>query len=145
MAMKNICHTKLIQLISEVARMQDMFPLLFWSKWSKSRPFLAHTGSQEWHSMTFSHFQTTFQPAGICTSPVVLGSGREKPIFSSSSMSGWSSSQVEVNHGKPESLPHVLNLVRPLTELCRKLNEELKEKQKAKKKESPNKKDKIHR
>ena len=50
-------------------------------------------------------------------------------------MSGWSSPQVEVNHRKPESLPRVLNLVRPLTVLRRKLNEELKEKQKAKKKE----------
>lgn len=54
-------------------------------------------------------------------------------IFSSSSTF---SPQVEVNHRKPESLLCVLNLVRPLTELCcGKLNEELKEKQTAEKKE----------
>ena len=28
-------------------------------------------------SMTFSHFQIIFQPAGICVSPVILGSRRE--------------------------------------------------------------------
>ena len=33
---------------------------------------------KEKHSMTFSHFQITFQPAGIYISPVILGNRRAK-------------------------------------------------------------------
>ena len=35
---------------------------------------------KEKHSMTFSHFQITFQPAGICVSPVILGSRKANAL-----------------------------------------------------------------
>ena len=135
MAMKSICHTKLIQLISEVG-CKTCFHCYFEANGQNHVHFwliqVLKSGIA-WHFLTFRPLSSQLE---FVHPPWSWGVEENMLFFSSSSTSGWSSPQVEVNHRKPESLPRVLNLVRPLTELCRKLNEELKEKQKAKKKES---------
>ena len=134
MAMKSICHTKLIQLISEVG-CKTCFHCYFEANGQNHVHFwliqVLKSGIA-WHFLTFRPLSSQLE---FVYRPWSWGVEEKMLIFSSSSMSGVSSPQVEVNHRKPESLPRVLNLVRPLTVLCRKLNEELKEKQKAKKKE----------
>ena len=75
-------HTKPMQLVCEVGRI--MFSYLdfccyFEAKSPKGQNHihlrLMHV-LKEQHSMTFSQFQITFQPAGICISPMILGSRR---------------------------------------------------------------------
>ena len=134
MAMKNICHTKLIQLISEVG-CKTCFHCYFDANGQNHVHFwliqVLKSGIA-WHFLTFRPLSSQLE----FVHPRDLGEWKRKCSSSrqvqrlDDPVHKWK--LIIVN---PESLPFVINFVRPLTVLCRKLNEELKEKQKAKKKE----------
>ena len=132
--MKNICHTKLIQLISEVARTQGHDSTAILKQMVKIMPIFGSCRFSRVAQHDIFSLSDHFPASWNLYIARDLGEWKRK-CSSSHQVQCLDDPVHKWNHRKPESLLRVLNLVRPLTVLCRKLNEELKEKQKAKKKE----------